>query len=124
MANNEKKMSGKDLILWLATCAVLFASFYINHLLTSSETYKALSLPVWFIMLALAFLIAGLTDPGKRFRSFSRSAYLELHRVTWPSKEETVKVGFMVTVIVILVAICISIIDSGIQMIIKTILGA
>ena len=123
MANSEKKMSGKDLILWLAASAVLGASFWVSYLLNQSGGYKSLSVPVWFIMLFIVCFLSGLTEPGKRFRSFARSSYLEMHRVTWPTKEETVKVGLMVTLIVILVAIAIAIIDSGIQLVIKSILG-
>lgn len=55
--------------------------------------------------------------------SFFREAKIELKKVTWPSKRDTLGSTYVVIVIVFLIAIFLGLVDFGLSRILKLLLG-
>jgi len=58
-----------------------------------------------------------------KITSFLKEVYEELTKVTWLGRQDVVRSTVAVSFVVILVAIYVSIIDMGLNAILKTILG-
>ena len=88
----------------------------------------------WFEQIALTwrviamFAVVGVavglvlwTDLGGRFASFSRESRVELRKVVWPTRQETVQITLIVLVLVFLIGLFLWLVDSllfwGVQMI-------
>ncbi len=65
--------------------------------------------------LAVGAGIAWFTVPGKRFLAFGQEAWDETRKVTWPTRDETVKTTGVVFLFVALMALFLFIVDHGIE---------
>ena len=59
----------------------------------------------------VAFGIAATSDPGKRSLGFARDARVEVRKVVWPTRQETLQTTVAVLFMVILVAIMLWLFD-------------
>ncbi len=105
----ETTISGLDKAkLWSAAVivAVAVASFYY---------FSEHSLLVRVLGLLLAATAAGAigyqTEKGRLFAAFIKEAQIEVRKVVWPTREETIKTTTAVVVVVILVAIALWLLD-------------
>ena len=88
----------------------------------------------WFEQIALTwrviamFAVVGVsvglvlwTDLGRRFMSFGRESRVELRKVVWPTRQETIQITLIVLVLVFLIGLFLWMVDSllfwGVQMI-------
>lgn len=60
-------------------------------------------------------VIAWFSAPGKRFLGFSREAYDETRRVTWPSRKETLSTTGIVFAFVVLMALFLFVVDKSLE---------
>lgn len=68
-------------------------------------------------------IIAALSQPGRRFLSFLQEALIELRKVVWPTKQETMQTTLVVVVAVILVGIVLFIIDWLLALVVRILMG-
>jgi len=59
----------------------------------------------------------------KRFRKFLADVRTEFKKVTWPSREQTVKQTGVVLVIVAIIGVFLGIVDYGLSEMVKLIIG-
>jgi len=62
-------------------------------------------------MAAVAFGIAATSEPGRRGLGFVRDARIEVRKVVWPTRQETLQTTIAVIIMVIVVAIMLWLID-------------
>jgi preprotein translocase subunit SecE len=76
------------------------------------------------MLLRVALLLAGVTlglvvawfsEPGKRFIGFAREGYEETKRVTWPSRDETLKTTGVVFAFVGVMALFLFVVDKIVE---------
>ena len=60
---------------------------------------------------AVAFFIAATSEPGKRSLGFVKEARVEVRKVVWPTRQETIQTTIAVLFMVILVAIMLWLFD-------------
>lgn len=89
------------------------------------ETQWAVWLRVLVVVGALIAggIIAALSQPGRRFLSFLQEALIELRKVVWPTKQETMQTTLVVVVAVILVGIVLFIIDWLLAWVVRLLMG-
>ncbi len=78
------------------------------------------------VMLAaavLAVIIVAPTAFGRSAGEFMKGARLELRKVVWPARKETMQVTLIVFVMVVLVAIYMWVIDWGLHKIVRVVTG-
>jgi preprotein translocase subunit SecE len=72
---------------------------------------------------AAAIAVAATTAQGKAAWEFAADARVELRKVVWPTRKETVQMTLVVVVMVIVVAIFLWIVDWGLIKIVQALTG-
>lgn len=92
-----------DWLKWLLSLILLLAGLVGNHY------YSEVSMPVrtlcWLAVLAVAGFVASKTHKGKWVLMFFRDSKAELKKVSWPTKDETVRTTMIVAVMVVILAL-------------------
>lgn len=99
-----------DILLWILITLLIvigiFANFYFGSV-------------VWSIRFALGIVQAGIvvallsfTSQGKKIWVFIKEARLELRKVVWPTRDETVKTTAIVAVLVFVMSVVLWAVDS------------
>ena len=65
--------------------------------------------------LAVALVVAWLSQPGKRFIAYGRESYEETRRVVWPSRKETMTTTGIVFGFVVIMAVLLFVVDKGLE---------
>ncbi|MCE2459586.1 MAG: preprotein translocase subunit SecE [Pseudomonadales bacterium] len=82
--------------------------------------YRALSL----VALALVAGFAALqTERGQRVWNLAREARTELRRVVWPNRQETTQTTMIVLILILLFALILWGLDSGLSWLVKQVIG-
>ncbi len=83
--------------------------FYLDPLALTTTLYKVLVLLAGLVIASLIFFK---TPQGKRLAAFTKETKIELRKVVWPTRDETVKTTGMIMVAVVIVAIFLWIVDA------------
>lgn len=83
--------------------------FYLDPLGLITTLYKVLVLLAGLVVAGLVFFK---TPQGSRLATFAKETKIELRKVVWPTRNETVKTTGMIMVAVIIVAIFLWIVDA------------
>jgi preprotein translocase subunit SecE len=94
-----------SILIVIASLAV----FYLDPLGLVTTLYKVLLLLVGLVIAGLIFFKS---PQGKRFSTFINETKIELRKVVWPTRDETVKTTGMIMVAVVIVAIFLWIVDA------------
>ncbi len=120
VAKTEQVVSNKlDTFKLLLAIAILIAGivgFYYYE--AESQLYRVLGV---VFAAGVAIAISSTTNLGQNLIGFGREARMEVRKVVWPTRQETVQTTFMVIVAVIVIGIFLWLIDmllaEAIQMI-------
>ena len=97
-------------LLWIIAMAVIVVgvgvTMYSDDLGIGIGSY---STSIAVVVVLFTLVIARFTNQGRRFWAFFNASKLELAKVVWPTRKETVTIALMVIVVVIIFAILISI---------------
>ncbi len=121
-ANVEEQVADKyDLFKWLVVvfliCAVVFANSYYSDF---SVLYRSLGV---IAVGAIAAVIAASTGKGKAFTGMLKEARIEVKKVVWPTKQETLHTTAIVAVIVFVMALILWGLDALLGFIISSLIG-
>ncbi len=100
-----------DWLKWLAVF-LLFAIGLVANYHYSAQPWP-LRLLGWLFLLGIMAALALLTRQGKMALSFARESRIELRKVFWPTRQETVQTTLFVGAMVIVLALILWAIDSG-----------
>jgi preprotein translocase subunit SecE len=73
--------------------------------------------------LALAALVFWATTPGKQFYVYAQESVAETKKVVWPTRKETLQTTGIVFVFVVVMALFLWLVDTGLLLIVKKFLG-
>lgn len=122
VAKTEEVVSNKlDILKLLIAIAILIAGivgFYYYE--DQSQLYRVLGV-VFAVLVAIA--ISSTTSLGQNLIGFGREARMEVRKVVWPTRQETVQTTFMVIVAVIVIGIFLWLIDMVLAEAIQLITG-
>ncbi len=113
--------SAKDRLVWsfivllVGTCIV--ANYYFN------EIAWALRAAGWILVVCVAGGLALLTTQGRLIKAFSKESRIELRKVVWPTRQETVQSTMVVVMMVVVTAILLWAIDSVLMWLIAMFTG-
>jgi len=101
--DSQEVSPGFDRIKWTAAVIILLVSLVGNYY------YSALSWPLrllgWLLVLAIVTTILSFTVKGKQAIEFIRESRLELRKVVWPTRQETIQTTLVVGAMVIVLAL-------------------
>lgn len=92
-----------DWLKWLLTITLLLAGLIGNHYY--SEVSMPLRTLVWLAIVAVAGFVASKTSKGVWVVEFFRDSRMELRKVVWPTREETMQTTMVVAAMVIILAL-------------------
>ena len=72
---------------------------------------------------AIAAAVMWFTEAGKTFLAFARESWEEAKRVVWPTRKETLQTTAIVFAFVVIMALFLFTVDSGLAWIVKTLTG-
>ncbi len=104
-----KKESSIGMIVSILIVLGSFVLYYQDPLGLNTTLYKVLVLLVGLGLAAFVFLKA---PQGIRLSSFTKETKIELRKVVWPTRDETVKTTGIIMVAVVIVAIFLWIVDA------------
>jgi len=93
--NTENSNSSMDGLKWAVTIILLIAIIVGNYMYGESLHVVARVL-VLLVMGALALFSAALTEKGKTFIEFAKDSRLEVRKVVWPTRQETVQTTLII----------------------------
>lgn len=92
-----------DWLKWLVAGILLLAGLVGNHY------YSDISTPIrmvgWLVLFALAGFVALQTQKGRWLVTFFGDSRMELRKVVWPTREETMQTTFVVAAMVVILAL-------------------
>jgi preprotein translocase subunit SecE len=90
--------------------------------------FPAWMAPVRVLIVALGLVAAvavmGLTGLGRRGKEFLSESLFELRKVVWPTRQETMRITWVVLVVVVVISLILSLFDLIISQLIKLLLGS
>src|SRR3990167_252790 len=92
-----------DKVKLLFALALLLAGLIANHYY--SQVPILLRTLVWLIVLAVSGFIASKTQKGQWVLEFFQDSRMELRKVIWPTREETMQTTLVVAVMVVVLAL-------------------
>lgn len=109
--NTDNQKQGLGQINSVLSIAILIASIAVFYMepLTQVTLYKVLILLVGVGVAAFVFTKS---LQGEKFIHFAKEARIELRKVVWPTREETLKTTGMIMIAVVIVAIFLWIVDA------------
>lgn len=87
----------KELGLWAAVAVVTALSFYLTYRFHFPGPVIAI---IWIFWLGLSSVLAYFTTPGQAVFVFAKEAKIELLKVVWPTRQETVQTTMVVMAMV------------------------
>lgn len=112
MVKETAQDAGKlfDRLKWFAFVVLLLVGSYANY--RYGEVSMAIRLAIGLVGFGILMLIGLQTAQGHRFLGFAKGTRMELRKVVWPSRHETVQTTLLVLVMVIITALILWGIDS------------
>jgi preprotein translocase subunit SecE len=102
-ANVEAPSSSMDALKWIVSIALLAGAVVGNYMFEDqSVLLRAIGV---VIAIAAGLGIAALTSKGQEFIAFAKEAKLEVRKVVWPTRQETVQTTFIVMIATVITAL-------------------
>lgn len=97
MKKIEPKIKNRDSLLWTGVALATVAAVMGVYFLHIAGPLKAL---VWLVWLVISLSLAFFTAKGKQIVAFANDAIIELKKVIWPTRQETVQTTSIVMLMV------------------------
>jgi preprotein translocase subunit SecE len=110
-----------DWLKWLIVIALFIAGIIANYYYNSQPW--PLRLLGWIALLAVIAGIIYQTRQGKAALNFARESRMELRKVFWPTKQETVQTTLVVAAMVVILALVLWGIDGVLMWVIGWLTG-
>ena len=93
--NTENNSSSMDGLKWAVTI-ILLVAIIVGNYMYGEQVHVVARVLILLVMAALALLSAALTEKGKTFVEFAKDARLEVRKVVWPTRQETVQTTLII----------------------------
>lgn len=122
VAKTEEVVSNKldSFKLLLAIAVLIFGIVGFYYYEAESQLYRVLGV---VFAVAVAIAISSTTNLGQNLIGFGREARMEVRKVVWPTRQETLQTTFMVIVAVIIIGIFLWLVDMLLAQAIQLITG-
>lgn len=101
-----------NMVKWIVVLAMVGGGIVANQIFASHAL--AVRASVGILLSVVALLIIATTSQGKRVRVFANEAQIELRKVVWPTRQETVQQTVVVLVLVVILGLILWAVDTGI----------
>ncbi len=110
-----------DWIKWVVVAAIIAGGVYANsYFSTESLLVRTVGL---LALAGVAGWIAAQTERGRAFVNLCLEARIEIRKVVWPTRQETVQTTIIVLIVIFVLALILWMLDWGLNGIISSIIG-
>ncbi|MEJ2394500.1 MAG: preprotein translocase subunit SecE [Candidatus Thiodiazotropha sp.] len=121
-ANSQVAASGFDTVkLLLAVAIVVGAILGFYYLDAYSQLLRVIGL---LVLVGVAAFIVYQTAVGRAIWSFAAASKVEVRKVVWPSRQETIQTTLIVFVMVLVMGVVLWLFDMMLGAILKAVTGA
>ncbi|MFD2176961.1 preprotein translocase subunit SecE [Veronia pacifica] len=121
-ANNAETPTGSmDNLKWVVVVALLAAAVVGNSLY--SDVSVVIRAAAVVLLVAAAGGVAALTAKGKAAIEFARESRMEVRKVVWPTRQETLQTTFIVLAVTVVMALILWGIDGIMVRLVNLITG-
>lgn len=106
---NESRLK-LDLLLWALILALATTGVYANYYF--KELAWSLRFALGIVLFCVLIGLAALTVKGRALWTFAKEAKMELHKIVWPTRDETIKITAVVAALVFAMAIILWALDT------------
>ena len=99
----EIKLSKANFLWWLAIGVLVFLGIVLNNYY--KDVAWALRLSGWIILSCLLVFLLYMTREGKRLFNFAKESRIELSKVVWATRQETVHTTMIVVALVVVMSL-------------------
>jgi len=107
---NQSKIPKTNLLWWVAIGLLIFIGLVLNNYY--KDLAWALRLSGWIVLSCAVVFLFYLTREGKRLFNFAKEARIELNKVVWATRQETVHTTMIVVALVIVMSLILWGMDS------------
>ncbi|CCQ11518.1 Preprotein translocase subunit SecE (TC 3.A.5.1.1) [Pseudoalteromonas luteoviolacea B = ATCC 29581] len=101
--NVETPSSSMDTVKWLVALVLLTGAVVGNYMYTElSVLVRAVGVVV---AIGAALGVAATTEKGRTFIAFAKEARIEVRKVVWPTRQETMHTTFIVMIATVVMAL-------------------
>lgn len=101
--------------------------FLVSIGLVANYYYQEVPWPIrlagWIVLTIIALVFALQTNQGKQFQVFAKDSRMELRKVDWPTRQETIQFTIGVVLMVIIMALALWLIDTALLWVVKWFTG-
>ena len=122
VAKAEQPASNLDTLKLIAALIILIgavAGYYYFE--GESQLFRVLGL---LVVIGVAFFLVSITGTGKKALGFFKDARVEVRKVVWPTRQETIQTTLMVMIMVFIVTLMLWAVDSALGWGVRSILAA
>lgn len=117
----EQQSSSFDFIKWVIVVALIVVGVYGNHhFADQSLLYRVVGL---LILAGVASVVAFNTAPGRAFLVLLKESRVEIRKVVWPTKQETMYTTGIVFLVVLFAGLLMFGLDFVLNWIVSSVLG-
>lgn len=107
---SQQSRSSLDVFLWVVIFVLIAAGVVGNFYFSTFAI--SIRLVGWIVLAAILLLLSLQTQFGKTSWSFIKEARIEMRKVTWPTRQETVQTTLVVAAMVVITALILWGIDT------------
>lgn len=119
--NTESQSNSLDIVKWALVAILIAVAVVGNHMY--DEVTVALRAAGVIAAFGVAALIALQTEKGKQALAFARESHIEVRKVIWPTRQETLNTTFIVLAATGILAFILWILDAVLLKIVNFITG-
>jgi len=109
-ADTQRNMMFSERFRWVLIAGLVFAGIAVDYYCNTHALM--LRLLGWSVLLLLVGVVFFTTTQGKSFINFVRESQIELRKVYWPTRQETLQITFFVAMMVLVLALVLWGMDS------------
>ena len=124
MSVNTESQGGskaKDTLLWSLVFIILAAAVVGNY--AFSEQALFIRIVAVVVMIVIAGVMALQTSKGKSVLDFARESRIEVRKVVWPSRQETIQTTLIIFAVVAVVGLFLFLLDGALIWAVDAITG-
>lgn len=110
-----------DWLKWLLVAILIVVGLSANYYY--SQQPWPLRLLGWLFLLMIASAVAFQTNQGKQALNFARESRVELRKVVWPTRQETIQTTLFIAAMVVILSLILWLIDGGLVWLIGLLTG-
>tara|TARA_B110000879_G_C11055166_1_gene464422 strand:- start:700 stop:1074 length:375 start_codon:yes stop_codon:yes gene_type:complete len=112
MSTSKKQTDiSQDIVKWLMVGLLTVSLCFVNLKMTTLST-PVMSI-IWILWFVATIAIVSFTSVGKMGLAFMTDAKLELLKVVWPTRQETIQMTMIIMVVVFVISMILWGVDSS-----------